>query len=283
MNEIAPFLNGEYTAEERNFIKEKLFELTGAQTESYTMGLSTSVPVETARELVRSLAYSLKVFASERGEEPFFADDWAFILNEAQEMLKFRADSARRLYMKVRATAPKVATLAYTDTVASIGAGFKKYNHVFFAHEFPASIDYQLSVPVSEDVLGIEYISDYLSRLLIENRFVGRFHRDAVASAVNGVQDFYETYENIYETIATRALTKTLIGAKAGQLFLDGDEMRAVKERIMPLDGDEAVALLAKKADELSAALNIADEMERAYLGDTARAFAPRLLAALRA
>lgn len=281
MNELSPFL-GEYTAAEAEMLKDRLFELTKAQTDSYTMRDSTSVRIETAEALIKSLAFSLNTYVAKNGKAPLLDNaDWSGILKAAQELINIRAESARRLYMKVRATAPKAASLAYKETLASIGGGFKKYDFMFSAHEFPASIDYQLARPVEETLLGIDYIAEYLSRLLVENRFVGRFNRDAVASAVNGVQDFYESYHNIYETIATRALTRALIDADISRLFFDEAQSVAVRARLLPLDADEAVSLMRRKALETCEKLGISDEKERDYLVFSAEAFAPRLMAAV--
>ena len=281
MNELSP-LTGEYTPAEAETLKDRLFELTKTQTDSYTQLDSTSVRIEVAEALLKSLTFSLSAFALEKGKAPLLENaDWGGILKASQEIICAKTGSARRLYMKVRATAPKTASRAYHETLASIGAGFKKYDFVFFAHEFPASIDYQLSIPVEEERLGIDYIDEYLSRLLIENRFVGRFNKDAVASAVNGVQDFYETYENIYETVATRILTRALIGADINRLFFDEAESQAVRARLLPLSLDEAVPLMRKKALAACTALGVTDEKDSEYLAYTAEAFTPRLMAAL--
>lgn len=279
MNELSPII-GEYTPAEAEMLRDRLFELTKIHTDSYTRQASTSVRVEVAEALLKSLAFSLSVFVLKNGKAPLIESaDWSDILKASFELISAKASSVRRLYMKVRATAPKTVSRAYEETLASIGAGFKKYDIMFFSHEFPASIDYQLARPVEEERLGIDYIDEYLSRLLVENRFVGRFNRDDVALAASG--GFYEAYENIYEAVAARALMRALINADMSELSIGVEESKAARGRLLPLSSGEAVSLMLKKALEACDALGVTDEKEKEYLTYTAQAFTPRLMAAI--
>jgi len=59
--------------------------------------------------------------------------------------------------------------LFYKDTLTNIDFFFKRYDYHFFAHEIP-DIFYQLNQPVPQELQGIEYVNEYLSRLLKENQ-----------------------------------------------------------------------------------------------------------------
>lgn len=56
---------------------------------------------------------------------------------------------------------------AYRDTVGDILTFFHRYNPQFLAHRVECSIDYQLFLPVGEELVGISYLNAYLSRLLL--------------------------------------------------------------------------------------------------------------------
>ena len=70
---------------------------------------------------------------------------------------------------------PLIRNVALRDTLENIGEFFKRYDYRSMAHEIPCSIDYPLCHQVEESTPGIDYIEEYLSRLLIEIEFLGRF------------------------------------------------------------------------------------------------------------
>lgn len=52
-------IDGNITKEERMLIEAKIYNLLGKWTERYTMGDSTSVPIEVVEELLKSICFSL--------------------------------------------------------------------------------------------------------------------------------------------------------------------------------------------------------------------------------
>lgn len=67
--ELLPFIQP-FTGEETQRFLEKLWQLLAKQTERYTMGDSTSVPTETAQELLASICYTLQFEMAQSGFTP---------------------------------------------------------------------------------------------------------------------------------------------------------------------------------------------------------------------
>ena len=168
--------------EEKEIMQIKLWTLLGKVTERYTMGDSSSVPVEIAEELLKSITFLLnkemknsqsivKLFESESLESAW-KDSWATIEKDIAK--------GKELLEEVMKTSTGIENISYEDTVVEIEKGIKVYDYRFFAHEISCSIDYQLSNAVSEDLQGIDLINEYLTRLLFENKFCNNFEKEKI-------------------------------------------------------------------------------------------------------
>ena len=82
---------------------------------------------------------------------------------------------AGELWREVVATMPPIPSIALHDTIAAIGDFPRSYDFRSMAHEIPVMFDYPLCHPVPETLLGVDYINEYLRRLLIEADFLDRF------------------------------------------------------------------------------------------------------------
>ena len=65
--------------------------------------------------------------------------------------------------------------VALRTTLSSLLNGLKRYDAVFFAHHVPGDIDYQLCMPVSESLMGVDYALCYLQRLELEDELLTCF------------------------------------------------------------------------------------------------------------
>ena len=116
------------------------------------------------------------------------------------------------------------------DTLRSIGRGFHRYDTCFFPQRFDCDIDYQLTVPVSESLLGINYVNQYLTRLAAENSLLTRLPQGEVRAVLErSCPDWRGLLVNLYAPAAANALARTLLGGE-GLTFSDG-EIGALRER----------------------------------------------------
>jgi hypothetical protein len=81
----------------------------------------------------------------------------------------------KRLFITASLGLPAIENASLRDTMRGIRLFFRRYDLHFFAHQIPTVLDYQLSHAVPDSFLGIEYIVEYLRRLIIENDFLRRF------------------------------------------------------------------------------------------------------------
>ena len=134
------------------------------------------------------------------------------------------------LWRKVVAALPPLENRSLRDTLRSIGRGFRRYDTRFFPQRFDCDIDYQLAVPVSESLLGINYVNQYLTRLAAENSLLTRLPQGEVRAVLErSCPDWRGLLVNLYAPAAANALARTLLGGEG--LTLSDGEIGALRER----------------------------------------------------
>ena len=264
-NELTRPLTG---AEERLW-QEKLAALLVRQIALYTANESSSVPTAAAQELLRGVLFFLAVpeepEASSRPEdvgsryEAECADrirvllplDLADELAHGQHRAQRDSALTLALWRKVVAALPPLENRSLRDTLRSIGRGFHRYDTRFFPQRFDCDIDYQLAVPVSESLLGINYVNQYLTHLAAENSLLTRLPQGEVRAVLErSCPDWRGLLVNLYAPAAANALARTLLGGEG--LTLSDGEIDALRERWEHARPERIMADLLAAADALA-------------------------------
>lgn len=181
------------TDAEEGLWREKLAALLVRQIALYTANESSSVPAAAAQELLRGVLFFLAVPEEpDGGGEAERADrirvllplDLADELARGQRRAQRDAALTLALWRKVVAALPPLEKCSLRDTLRSIGRGFRCYDTRFFPQRFDCDIDYQLAVPVSESLLGINYVNQYLTHLAAENSLLTRLPQGEVRAVL---------------------------------------------------------------------------------------------------
>lgn len=208
-----------FSPEEAAALRQKLWPLLARQAGLYTGCGSSSLPEDTARELLCSLCYTLKVWFQAGGaaSQPLADADLEAGLRQGQAILEQKCRQARRLWMAVRHSAPDLKNRALADTLDSIGAFFQRYDLRFFAHCIPCDIDYPLCRAVPEALPGVDYILAYLDRLGMEHALLRPFAPSRVRRLLAaGCPDPVGLLVNLCEPVLANAVGLTLLGRTPG-------------------------------------------------------------------
>ena len=152
-------------------ITEALYSLLSAQCKSFTGGQSSSLSVETVEALLSSICFSLSCFANKYGQNALLKIPPEKALEGARDILKKRIQLCKTLYLTLLRLPFQPDNVSYRDTVNGMENFFKKYDYYFFADQIPCDIDYQLCLPVNENLWGVEFLTEYIKRLICESRF----------------------------------------------------------------------------------------------------------------
>ena len=162
------------------------------------------------------------------------------------------------------------------NTLKSIGRSFDLYDPVLSAHVVPCDIDYQLALPVPDDLLGIDYVYEYLRRLSIENELLVCCEPEALSSLLDSwMPDWRDLVANLYEPVACALLQSALMTNAAETVPPDSSscpetaDLAARASNACPNARFSRASILQAAADVANRLARDADE--RSYLFDFAR------------
>ncbi|WP_346885319.1 DUF6179 domain-containing protein [Clostridium sp. UBA4395] len=266
--------------EDKMLIEFKIWNLLGMHTERYTMGDSTSVPIEIAEELLNSICFSLGLELRElmNAKEVLMEEDISDLLKASWSKIASLMERGKKLLEAVRKSSPNIENISYKDTLNEIDKFFNKYDYRFFAHKIDCSIDYQLSNPISEKLQGIEYINEYLKALLIENEFCICFDKDNIIYVLNSYcSDYKELLINIFEPILTNAIGLDILGRDILTLEISALQRETLLGIFRNLSKTEILVKLDSSAKSVCDILGIVDNEKIEYIQKTAVNIYPRI------
>lgn len=256
---------------------QRLLPLLAHQAALYTAG-STSLPVETAKELLASLWYTIGL----AGPAARAAADPEAVYAAGLRVLQARTDSARRRLRAAERLCADSGSETLTDTLCGLEGFFARYDSRFLAHQVPAVLTYPLCIPVPESLPGVDYVLEYLRRLLWEETLLRSFPaRDAAWLWDRACPGWRELPLNRCEPAAVQAVGCALAGG-AG-LRMSRAQRRALSGRLAALSPAGMQALVRGAALPVWRRAGIRAPEPQRYLSDAASALVPRADAVLAA
>lgn len=170
----------------------------------YCLGGSSSISAFEAHELTTSASYVLGIAdaSAENAARTLAAGDPMTLWREGLAELDKRVDATLGVWGEIVTIMPPIRNVALRDTLASLGRLKSVYDTRFAAHIVPCDIDYQLSVPVDTQLMGIDYIEAWLAQLLKEVRWIARFDVDSCIRVLERVcPDYRGLHVNLYDLL----------------------------------------------------------------------------------
>jgi len=263
----------------------KLWEFLGRRVHSYTTGDSSSVRIETAQELLNSACYVLGIDLGNPSALKAILDwDLDRRFEDIIKIIEGEIQTAKRLWQAACLSVPQIENISLSTTLHSIGSFPKRYHYRYFAHVIPCDIDYQLCHPVSEALLGVDYIIEYLHHILIEQDFLCRFDPALCIRLLDAYcPDYKGQLINLFEPIATNAIGLAFIGSDTLKLDVSSQECERIAVILKPMPKGQVINVLQSAAYFVCSTLEIHQPATRQYLRRMAEGLSLRIHAALSA
>lgn len=172
----------------------------------YTTGGTGSVSKLEATQILESLSFVLGIYSGSNPEalKEFSEQNPDKLFQRKQAELATRVDYALETWRKICVIMPPINNVALRDSLADIGNLKTLYDTYFAAHEVPlGNIQYQLSLPISESLLGIDYVQAWLDQLLTETRYISQFTTESCIAVLEQVcPDYKGLHVNLYDLLA---------------------------------------------------------------------------------
>lgn len=213
--------------------RRQLMDLLARRVLRYTGGKSRSVRVETAQELLCSIAACIeRVYdrfpTREEGRRRLAAAGMAELFDAGLTLLKDDREKARKLLDAIREKRPPAETQLLTCALDEELPQFVEgYDPEFGAHRMCNCLCYPLACEEKEAETLPEFLL-YLETLRRENAYCSRYPakelRDAMGAACRAMGDFTgeetELGENLFRLVFGQALLVALAGGEDGSLTL---------------------------------------------------------------
>lgn len=211
-------------------LRKNLMALLAAQAGRYTQGASGSLPKETMDELLVSALYTLSVDPTRpESYAPLVGQDIFACFFQAQTRLLQKRDAALALASSLCLRMDDLGCVALRTTLSSLLNGLKRYDAVFFAHHVPGDIDYQLCMPVSESLMGVDYALRYLQRLELEDELLTCFPIHRVLALLDGVSARWRALVcNLLTPVLENAMALMLLGRPPRRLHVSSNDRAAL-------------------------------------------------------
>ncbi|MBU2700753.1 hypothetical protein Ga0466249_001858 [Sporomusaceae bacterium BoRhaA] len=254
-------------------IQTQCLEFLSFKSERYNGGESSSIRVEVAENIMKSNLYTIGLYLkswpdADRAVSALKTVTIPEMYQKGREIIDDKLQAAKHSYKLAQDNKLYTINYTYNATINDSGIGifFKEYNPDYEAHEFPASIDYQLCNPVT-DLVGVEFIEKYLENLFLENEFCNNFAAEDIHHLLCGYDEGYQDLLiNIFEHVLTAALGCLLARHNVVKLDISTDEIQLLYNELSTYN-DHSLALAVYKASEqVFEELNITSPSLRRYI-----------------
>lgn len=260
-------------------LPDELYMVLRERIARYTMGDSSSVPVDTARRLLEGILYCADL--CRRIPPDDLASNASLSSREkaGADTAKRLARRARLLLYEARRKQPPLTNRTFRETLSALPSFFRAYDADYFPQEIPCSFDYPLCHPISESLLGVEYLLDYLRHWLLESVFLRAFSAEALESLYKRYYiDYEDLLVNLFLPVAEMATLCALVNAPVRSLTLSPTEYEAASQLVLQADASTAETTILAAAEGVLLQLGI----NSAPLKDELRLTARDLLIRLR-
>ncbi len=242
----------------------------------YTFGESSSVKVEVAENIMRSIYYVMDAYLAQE-ETPYESltqlEDMGVqkVYEEGLVYLRGMVKSCKEQYEKVKENSLELDVIAYKDTIiGGLGSFFKLYNVLFCAHDIMCSIDYPLAVD-DMSIEGVLYIKQYLENMDFENRVCQCFSIKDIERLLENYGalyklDYREALINVFEIVMNNYIFCLMVGHKNRELQMTKIQYDVINTTLSQLDDLQVRTVVDDLFERVVIELEIQDNRVENYI-----------------
>jgi len=234
---------------------EELIPIIADLTDRYTGKESTSVSLNKARQLTQAVVYCIREYEkSGRGKSvPAVKDVRADTAYEnGFRIVLYKTEKAQERFGRILSGFRSYGNIAYSDTVEKgFPEFFAHYDARFEPQENVLTLDYPVLIR-SRGRSGIDWISQYLFFIELEQRFLHRIPTDYIEHILNGWNGNYgELLINICAFVYRNLMASALINRRVSPENYSKEEKEELTEKLIRLKKEEIIQELEDLTNRL--------------------------------
>ncbi len=271
--------------------QKELYRLLEKLLRSYTSGAAKSESIETAQQLLFSIEYCMNSYYKglDNGE-PYGLmhnkkpssdrkEHISDIYEKGVVAVKGCVQKSKELWIKVQKTMADVDNEIYQKTIMNeISDFFEKYDPRFGAQLMPVAVRYPLALKI-EGLSGIEYIYEYLYRLLLENEFVIKFDGTLVNCLINGYHKETRADDvNLFELVLQNVLGLSILNRDISSLHISEEDCKELLSKLEGMSIARLQILCEEQVSLILSKLGITNQDMITYTREKVKEISQRLL-----
>lgn len=215
---------------------DELFPLIQELSKKYTQNSSTSIPYETAQQLMEAILYCI----NEKSEENEALVTGQMPANAAYEtgyqVLIKKIEATLQLYDQIMKNYNDYGNTAYKDTVFhGLPEFFRRYDPQFCPQDHLLTLDYPVLVDLHE-FQGGDLIVKYVNCIWLEQQFLAKLPVNHVTKVLSqSPQGYQDLFVNLCAIVVKKILCSMLIHQKDWEITFSDREYRALGNQIKEL------------------------------------------------
>lgn len=230
----------------QNLIKEEglqsiyiqIKDLFIKRAERFTLGDSSSLPEETATDLLNSITYTIGIelqsFTNLKEQiQILISKSINSIFYNGLEKVKKMLKQAKLYYLQTKKHMLRIGVIAYNDTLFDgLEEFFKNYDCDFLSHHTPGYIDYPLAYD-KMDSIGVQYVITYLKKIYVENIICKSIdHGDLIKILKNYDKNYSVLLFNIFKVVVHNTIGCIIINRNPNKILLEENDCKGIYKRL---------------------------------------------------
>lgn len=255
------------TEEEQQVLLGRLYELLIKQVNKYNGLDSTSMAIEKVQDILESLCYTLEVVVKNGiSKDEILKGDINEIIKTGQSILKEKKKLVKVEWKLLCESIPHIQNVYFLTTAKNLAAFFEQYNLYYDAHDIPCSIDYWPICPMPDNLKGISYIEEYISRIQIENDFLNCFNLHILDLLYEKYMPGYkELLFNLCEPVLTNTIGLSLLKKDIRQLHISAADRSKLFEILVGKDEVEIKKMIDNEIMDVCRKIGMTQAYELSY------------------
>jgi hypothetical protein len=254
-------------------IQLQCIKLLAYKSERYNDGISSSIRVEAAQEIMKSNLYTIGLYLKSLTSADLAVMELkraaiSEMYEKGRKLINAKFHTASHIYRMVQNNKLDTINYTYNATIDDEGIGifFKSYDPEFQAHIGDGNIDYQLCHPVN-DLAGVEYILKYLNNVYLENEFCKNFATKDIHHMLCGYDRGYkDLLINIFEQVLTTTLGCVLANRDPAGLDISKEEIGHLQNELSGGNEDTIDLKIHRAAQKVFKELNVTSPYLQGYV-----------------
>ena len=234
---------GLVTDEDLQMFYVKLYALLAKQADRYMEGRSSSIPKETAEQLMKSILYviGMEIRSEDNGYKALhklMSCDVDCLFTSGLSVIEKKLKKVRHLQKSILKNLVISKNSYYRSTIEDgVNAFFDLYSPQYGAHLIHITADYPLMAQ-RPSCQGVLFMEQYLTAIQIENRFLLRVDEEDLHHIMLSVSEHYEKIPvNLCQPVVFSVLGRVLCGKNPEGVILQRVDVERLKG-ILSVDAD---------------------------------------------